>query len=84
MLERIHTKGADIQMATATNQDKCPLKLQPLEYPFDLAWERENLRKIQVQNKDSILQEFPNDAPIESLSIQKPTAIHNAKQAATD
>ncbi|XP_005183146.1 serine/threonine-protein kinase RIO3 [Musca domestica] len=40
MLERIHTKGANIQLATAPNQDECPLEAKPLEYPFDLAWEK--------------------------------------------
>lgn len=39
-LERIHTKGANIQLATAPNQDECPLAMKPLEYPFDLAWEK--------------------------------------------
>lgn len=40
MLERIHTKGANIQLATAPNLDECPAELKPLEYPFDLAWEK--------------------------------------------
>lgn len=40
MLERIHTKGANIKLATAPNLDECPPELKPLEYPFDLAWDK--------------------------------------------
>uniref|UniRef100_A0A1A9WUJ8 Serine/threonine-protein kinase RIO3 n=1 Tax=Glossina brevipalpis TaxID=37001 RepID=A0A1A9WUJ8_9MUSC len=39
LLERMHTKGADVRLATAPNRDECPLELKPLEYPFDLVWE---------------------------------------------
>ncbi|KAM8716679.1 hypothetical protein ACLKA7_003536 [Drosophila subpalustris] len=40
MLERIHTKGASINQATVPNQQECPDELKPLEYPFELAWEK--------------------------------------------
>lgn len=40
MLERIHTRGASIFEATAPNQEECPDELKPLEYPFDVAWEK--------------------------------------------
>ncbi|XP_017152038.1 serine/threonine-protein kinase RIO3 [Drosophila miranda] len=40
MLERIHTRGASINEATAPNQQECPDELKPLEYPFELAWEK--------------------------------------------
>lgn len=40
MLERIHTRGASINQATVPNQQECPDELKPLEYPFELAWEK--------------------------------------------
>lgn len=40
MLERIQSKGANMQEATAPNLDECPLELRPLEYPFEAAWEK--------------------------------------------
>ncbi|XP_017006772.2 serine/threonine-protein kinase RIO3 [Drosophila takahashii] len=39
-LEQIHTRGASINQATAPNQEECPDELKPLEYPFELAWEK--------------------------------------------
>ncbi|EDW87688.1 serine/threonine-protein kinase RIO3 [Drosophila yakuba] len=39
-LEQIHTRGASISQATAPNQEECPDELKPLEYPFELAWEK--------------------------------------------
>ncbi|XP_030382895.1 serine/threonine-protein kinase RIO3 [Scaptodrosophila lebanonensis] len=43
MLERIHTRGASMNQATAPNQQECPDELKPLEYPFELAWEKSQL-----------------------------------------
>ncbi|KAH8271990.1 hypothetical protein KR044_012819 [Drosophila immigrans] len=40
MLERIHTKGASINQATVPNHQECPDEMKPLEYPFELAWEK--------------------------------------------
>ncbi|KAH8298186.1 hypothetical protein KR018_010579 [Drosophila ironensis] len=39
-LEQIHTRGSSISQATAPNQEECPDELKPLEYPFELAWEK--------------------------------------------
>ncbi|KAH8403374.1 hypothetical protein KR222_011478 [Zaprionus bogoriensis] len=45
MLERIHTRGASINQATVPNQQECPDELKPLEYPFELAWEKSQLER---------------------------------------
>ncbi|XP_017858154.1 PREDICTED: serine/threonine-protein kinase RIO3 [Drosophila arizonae] len=45
MLERIHTRGASINQATVPNQMECPDELKPLEYPFELAWEKSLLER---------------------------------------
>ncbi|XP_073826552.1 serine/threonine-protein kinase RIO3 [Musca autumnalis] len=63
MLERIHTKGANIQLATAPNQDECPLEAKPLEYPFDLAWEK-TIQNVNMECKvQAALAENKNDLP---------------------
>lgn len=40
LLERIHTRGASIQVATAPDHSDCPDELKPIAYPFDVAWEK--------------------------------------------
>ncbi|EDV99085.1 serine/threonine-protein kinase RIO3 [Drosophila grimshawi] len=49
MLERIHTRGASINQATVPNQLECPDELKPLEYPFELAWEKSQLDRQQAK-----------------------------------
>lgn len=49
MLERIQSKGANMQEATAPNLDECPLELRPLEYPFEAAWEK----SVEARKKSS-------------------------------
>ncbi|KAH8262685.1 hypothetical protein KR026_007141 [Drosophila bipectinata] len=57
-LEKIHTRSASIMQATAPNQEECPDELKPLEYPFELAWEKSQrdrealkaLKKIEDSN----------------------------------
>ncbi|XP_016946029.3 serine/threonine-protein kinase RIO3 [Drosophila suzukii] len=59
-LEQIHTRGASINQATAPNQEECPDELKPLEYPFELAWEKSQkdreaqkaLKQTQANNDD--------------------------------
>lgn len=58
MLERIHTKGASINQATVPNQQECPDELKPLEYPFELAWEksqqvREAMKQLKLKEKEN-------------------------------
>lgn len=86
MLERIHTKGANIQLATAPNQDECPDYLKPLEYPFDLAWEKTIKQKHKHEselvdteatsslNMECRLQSALNPPLEGSLKLQKPIA----------
>lgn len=45
MLERIHTKGASVNEATVPNMETCPDELKPLEYPFEVAWEKSQADK---------------------------------------
>ncbi|XP_030569052.1 serine/threonine-protein kinase RIO3 [Drosophila novamexicana] len=61
MLERIHTRGASINQATVPNQLECPDELKPLEYPFELAWEKSQqereaaaaLRQLQLNDVEA-------------------------------
>uniref|UniRef100_A0A1A9UR86 Serine/threonine-protein kinase RIO3 n=1 Tax=Glossina austeni TaxID=7395 RepID=A0A1A9UR86_GLOAU len=48
LLERMHTKGANVCLATAPNRDECPLERVPLEYPFDLLWENAIQSKVET------------------------------------
>ncbi|KAH8341397.1 hypothetical protein KR059_005844 [Drosophila kikkawai] len=59
-LEQIHTRGASINQATAPNQEECPDELKPLEYPFELAWEKSQqdreaskALKLKQENKEN-------------------------------
>lgn len=96
MLERIYTKGANIQLATAPNQDECPAELKPLEYPFDLAWEKttENHNKLLEQNSVVIdqaantnvniecrLQSSLNEGLDDSSKIPMPIAVNSSDTA---
>lgn len=40
MLERIHVKGPNMSLATASNEDDMPEHIKPLSYPFDYAWDK--------------------------------------------
>ncbi|ALC37938.1 CG3008 [Drosophila busckii] len=65
MLERIHTKGANVSQATAPHQSECPAELQPLEYPFELAWEKSllereaaaALKQLQLKEEEGTLEQ---------------------------
>ncbi|XP_034099611.1 serine/threonine-protein kinase RIO3 [Drosophila albomicans] len=63
MLERIHTKGASINQATVPNQQECPDELKPLDYPFELAWEKSQ----QEREAAAALQELKLEAEAEKL-----------------
>lgn len=98
MLERIHTKGANIQLATAPNQDECPEELKPLEYPFDLAWEKTIEKKNKVEsevvnaganamnviNMECRLQSALNDSLETTSNLQKPIPADSNSYTASD
>ncbi|XP_065355665.1 serine/threonine-protein kinase RIO3 [Calliphora vicina] len=98
MLERIHTKGANIQLATAPNQDECPEEFKPLEYPFDLAWEKTIEKKNKVENEvvdaganamnvinmECRLQSALNDSLETTSKLQKPIAADSNSYTASD
>ncbi|XP_013112286.2 serine/threonine-protein kinase RIO3 [Stomoxys calcitrans] len=78
MLERIHTKGANIQLATAPNQDECPLHAKPLEYPFDLAWEKTTSAIMECKVQASLAE--PKD---EKASVTQPIVVNAMTDTAT-
>ncbi|XP_068141546.1 serine/threonine-protein kinase RIO3 [Drosophila tropicalis] len=59
MLERIHIRGPSIHQATAPNQQECPDELKPLEYPFELAWEKsqEDRQSKKQEIEDKIVED---------------------------
>ncbi|KAL9875726.1 uncharacterized protein LOC119643402 [Glossina fuscipes] len=48
LLERMHTKGANVCLAAVPNRDECPLEREPLEYLFDLVWENAVQSKLEI------------------------------------
>ncbi|XP_023300524.2 serine/threonine-protein kinase RIO3 [Lucilia cuprina] len=78
-LERIHTKGANIQLATAPNQDDCPAELKPLEYPFDLAWEKTTEKKSNIEN-DVIIDQAANAMSVLNIECRLQSALNESKE----
>ncbi|XP_075153285.1 serine/threonine-protein kinase RIO3 [Haematobia irritans] len=80
MLERIHTKGANIQLATAPNQDECPLDVKPLEYPFDLAWEKTTTTTPMTECRiQASMAEVKDES---STSMQQPIIVNSMTDTA--
>lgn len=60
MLERIHTKGASVIQATVPSMEECPDALKPLEYPFDVAWEKSQVERDAVAAANTAVLSVPN------------------------
>ncbi|XP_055387263.1 serine/threonine-protein kinase RIO3 [Condylostylus longicornis] len=52
MLEKIHHRGISVLQATAPNLEGCPDEKKPLEYPFELAWEK-SMEERNQKSKES-------------------------------
>jgi len=50
MLERMHIKGAPVQILTGPDNEEVPEEFKPLSYPFDYAWDKsQELKAIESE-----------------------------------